>query len=151
MKIGELEKILIETTQSETKEKKKIELLKGNGGDTVFRGRSPLYPPLPGKVIKLSFSTSPKTLSQGFTSTPVYREAELSASILVPNVGTTQGWSQFGGSLGLIRCSKVFSMPASFGGAEGWRIPLEARSPGTLAWKGQAPVIPHPSSWQLEL
>ena len=32
-------------------------------GDTVFRGRSLPCPPLPGKVIKLSFSTSPKTLS----------------------------------------------------------------------------------------
>ena len=28
-------------------------------GHIVFRGRSPLCPPLPGKVIKLSFSTSP--------------------------------------------------------------------------------------------
>ena len=45
-----------------------------------FWGRSPLCPPLPGKVIKLSFSTSPKTLSPRFASPPVYREVEFSAS-----------------------------------------------------------------------
>ena len=45
-----------------------------------FWGRSPLCPPLPGKVIKLSFSTSPQTLSPRFTSAPVYREDELSVS-----------------------------------------------------------------------
>ena len=33
--------------------------------------------PLPGKAMKLSFSTSPKILSLGFDSAPVYREAEL--------------------------------------------------------------------------
>ena len=35
---------------------------------------------MPGKVIKLSFSTSPKTLSPRLASAPVYREAELSTS-----------------------------------------------------------------------
>ena len=45
-----------------------------------FWGRRPLCPPLPGKVIKLSFSTSPKTLSPRFASPPAYREAEFSAS-----------------------------------------------------------------------
>ena len=34
--------------------------------------------PLPGKVIKLSFSTSPKTLSPGFDLALVYREAVFS-------------------------------------------------------------------------
>ena len=45
-----------------------------------FEGISPLWPPLPGRVIRLSFSTSPKTLSLRFDSVQVYREAELSAS-----------------------------------------------------------------------
>ena len=42
-----------------------------------FEGISPLWPPLPGKVIKLSFSILPKTLALRFNS--VYREAECSA------------------------------------------------------------------------
>ena len=42
-------------------------------GHTVLRGMSPLCPPLPGKAIKLSFSTSPKTLSLRFNSAPVQR------------------------------------------------------------------------------
>ena len=46
----------------------------------VFKGRSPLCPPLLGKAIKLFFSTSPKTLSLRFDSALVYREAELLAS-----------------------------------------------------------------------
>ena len=37
--------------------------------------------PLPGKAIELSFSTSPKTLSLRFDSAPMYREAELWASL----------------------------------------------------------------------
>ena len=44
---------------------------------------SPLCPPLPGKAIKLSFFISPKTLSPRFDLEPVYREVELSASLLV--------------------------------------------------------------------
>ena len=47
----------------------------------VFRGRNLVYLPLPGKAIKLSFSSSPQTLSPTFDSAPVYREAELSASV----------------------------------------------------------------------
>ena len=35
-----------------------------SGWDTVLEGRSPLAPLLPGKVIKLFFSTSPQILSQ---------------------------------------------------------------------------------------
>ena len=35
-------------------------------GHTVLRGVSPLCPPLPGKAIKLFFSSSPKTLSARF-------------------------------------------------------------------------------------
>ena len=35
---------------------------------------------MPGKVIKLAFSTSPKILSPRFNSAPLYREDELSAS-----------------------------------------------------------------------
>ena len=45
--------------------------------DSWFEGISPLWPPLPGKVIKLSFSILPKTLALRFNS--VYREAECSA------------------------------------------------------------------------
>ena len=45
-----------------------------------FGDMSPLCLPLPGKAIKLSFSTSPKTLSPSFDLPPMYREAELSAS-----------------------------------------------------------------------
>ena len=43
----------------------------------VFRGVSPLYPLLPGKAIKLSFLTSPKTLSPRCDSAAVHREAKL--------------------------------------------------------------------------
>ena len=50
-------------------------------GHIVFWGRRSLCHPLPGKVIKLSFSTSPQTLFPRFDSALVYREAELSASI----------------------------------------------------------------------
>ena len=46
-------------------------------GTHGFEGISPLWPPLPGKVIKLSFSILPKTLALRFNS--VYREAECSA------------------------------------------------------------------------
>ena len=42
-------------------------------GHTVFEGRSLLCPPLPGKAIKLFFSTSSKTLSLRFDSAPVHR------------------------------------------------------------------------------
>ena len=41
---------------------------------------SMLCPPLPDQAIKLSFSTSSKTLSPRFDSATVYREAELEAS-----------------------------------------------------------------------
>ena len=41
--------------------------------DTVLRSTSPLCPPLPGKTIKLFFSTSPRTLSLRFDSAPVHR------------------------------------------------------------------------------
>ena len=51
----------------------------------------------------------------------------------------------------LMRCSKIFPMPASFKRVEGWIIALETKSPGTLASKGQALVITHLSSWQLKL
>ena len=44
---------------------------------------SPLCPSSPGKAIKLSFFISPKTLSPRFDLEPVYREAELSASLPV--------------------------------------------------------------------
>ena len=50
-----------------------------------------------------------------------------------------------------MRCSKIFSMPASFKRVDGWIIALETISPGTLAWKGRALVITHLSSWQLKL
>ena len=85
------------------------------------------------------------TLHVGSTQT-------IQASILVPNMGPTwgQSWGR-GTSPGFIGCFKAFSTPAYFERVEGWRIPLEARSPGTLAWKGQAPVIPRLPSRQLEL
>ena len=47
-------------------------------GTRGFEGISPLWPLLPGKVIKLSFSILPKTLALRFNL--VYREAERSAS-----------------------------------------------------------------------
>ena len=43
-----------------------------------LKGMSPLCHPLPVNAIKLSFSTSPKTLSLRFDSARVHREAELS-------------------------------------------------------------------------
>ena len=46
----------------------------------VFRGRSPLCPPLSGKAIRVSFSTSPKTLFPRLDLAQVQKEAELSAS-----------------------------------------------------------------------
>ena len=49
-------------------------------GTRSFEGICWLWPPLPDKVIKLSFATSPKTLSLRFGSAPVHREAELLAS-----------------------------------------------------------------------
>ena len=51
----------------------------------------------------------------------------------------------------MIGCSEVFSMPSSFKRPEGCRVPLEARPPGTLAWKGRALVIPLPPSQQSAL
>ena len=45
-----------------------------------FSRQEPTVSPLAGKAIKLSFSTSPKTLSLRFDSALVYGEAELSAS-----------------------------------------------------------------------
>ena len=42
-------------------------------GTHSFEGISPLWPPLPGKAIKLFFSTSPKTLSLRFNSVSGYR------------------------------------------------------------------------------
>ena len=48
-------------------------LLRPLGQDIQFWGHSPLCPPLPGKAIKLFFSTSPKTLSPKFNLVPVYR------------------------------------------------------------------------------
>ncbi|CAI9179392.1 unnamed protein product [Rangifer tarandus platyrhynchus] len=49
-------------------------------GTQSFESVSLLWPPLPSKVIKLSFSTSLKTLSQRFNLTLACREAEFSAS-----------------------------------------------------------------------
>ena len=43
-------------------------------------GHSPWCPPLPGKAIKLFFSTSPKTLSLRFDSVSVYRDRVFSIS-----------------------------------------------------------------------
>ena len=51
-------------------------------GTPGFEGISPLWPPSPGKVKKLSFFTSPITQSLKLDSVLVYREAELSASEL---------------------------------------------------------------------
>ena len=48
----------------------------------VLRALACCSPPLPGKAIKLSFSTSPKTLSMRFSSAPVYRGAELLPPII---------------------------------------------------------------------
>ena len=45
-----------------------------------FEVRSPLCRPLPGKEIKLSFSTSPKTPSLRLHLAPAYREAEISTT-----------------------------------------------------------------------
>ena len=42
-------------------------------GTQSFWGMSPLCPPLPGKAVKLIFSTSPKTSSLRFNSAPVHR------------------------------------------------------------------------------
>ena len=45
-----------------------------------FGDMSPLCLPLPGKAIKLSFSSSPKTLSPRFNVAWMHSNAELSAS-----------------------------------------------------------------------
>ena len=74
----------------------------------VFRGSSPLFPPLLGKVIKLSFSTSPKTLSPRFSSAPVYRKAELSASCSLQFCsfpGHFPYWFSKPGVLGTLSCT----------------------------------------------
>ena len=52
-------------------------------GTLAGEGMTPLSPPLLGKAIKLSFSTSPKTLSLRFGLAPAYSEAELSASVII--------------------------------------------------------------------
>ena len=57
-------------------------LLPPLGQDMQFWGHSPLCPPLPAKAIKLSFSTSPKTLSPKFNLVAVYR-GQISATIPV--------------------------------------------------------------------
>ena len=49
-------------------------------GHIVFKGRSPLYPPLTGKAIKLLFSTSPQTLSLRLELAPVKRGRDFSIS-----------------------------------------------------------------------
>ena len=52
--------------------------IKSPSGDTiVWRALARCVPPLPGKVIKLSFSTLRKILSLKFDSVPVYRAGEL--------------------------------------------------------------------------
>ena len=47
----------------------------------ILEGISPLRPLLPGKTIKLFFSTSLQTLSLRFDSAAVYREANLSVTV----------------------------------------------------------------------
>ena len=42
-------------------------------GTHSLEGISPLWPPLPGKAIKLCFSTSSKTLPPRFNQAPVHR------------------------------------------------------------------------------
>ena len=108
-----------------------------------------LCPPLAGKAVKLCFFY--------FIQNPV-SEIRFGTGAQRPSF-RHQIWHPMWGWLGdgpcgspdLIGCSETFSTLASFKSVEGWRIPLEARSPGTLAWKGQAPVIPYPPSQQLEL
>ena len=66
-------------TSTSTHQKKVLELIKpplnhyyktspGGVGTDSLEGLSSLWPPLPGKAMKLFFSTSPKTLSQRFNS-----------------------------------------------------------------------------------
>jgi len=55
-----------------------------------FEGISPLCPPLPSRAVKLSFSTSPKTLSLKFVLAPVNREAELLASVFFKSIWSIQ-------------------------------------------------------------
>ena len=43
------------------------------GGTYSLEGISLLWPPLPGRAVKLFLSTSPKTLSLRFNLAPVYR------------------------------------------------------------------------------
>ena len=52
-------------------------------GMLAIEGMTPLSPPLLGKAVKLSLSTSPKTLSLRYGLAPVYSEAELSASVII--------------------------------------------------------------------
>ena len=78
---------------------------------------------MPGKVIKLSFSTSPKTLSPRFDLAPVYGEAELSASEPIWCVGP-----------GYIRASEVpgLSMDWLIG-----QVPTLAQSVMTMTGVGK--------------
>ena len=52
-------------------------------GALAVEGMTPLSPPFLCKTIKLSLSTSPKTLSLRFGLEPEYSEAELSASVIM--------------------------------------------------------------------
>ena len=72
------------------------------GGTHSSEGTSPLWPPLPGKAIKLFFSTSSKTLSRCFCSALVNRggvsatEAERNRSGACRGIGSAssrQEWS----------------------------------------------------------
>ena len=42
-----------------------------------------MFLPLPGKIIKLFFPTSPQPLSPGLDSASVYREDKLSVTLLI--------------------------------------------------------------------
>ena len=101
-----------------------------NRGHTIFEGRSPLCPPLPGKVIELSFSTSPKTLSPEIRFGTGIQRGQAFGNNFGDHQGTTSGTVRGVG-----------------------RVSLEARSPGTLVWRpsSQSYAICQPGSWNSEV
>jgi len=91
LKVGNSDSFYLTTNQSEVYPQAdkpslnhKISHYSLKDGIDSFESISLLYPPLPGKVIKLSFSTSAKALSLNLAL--VYTEAELLMTYIPPSI-----------------------------------------------------------------
>ena len=105
------------------------------GGTHSFEGTNPLWPPLPGKAIKLFFSTSPKSLSLRFNSVSGYR-GQISATL--PVKGRAGSHNEEATCVRRPREAQV--KPAGVAG-EHW-------SPGRLPTWAVCPLcLPAPRSW----